>query len=475
VSTPAESRFDVCVVGAGPAGATIGNRLARLGYRVLLLDGSVSSCEPAWESLPPAILPLLDELGARDDFERAAFPPVDSVRLHWADEDSLRGDDAPGSLVDRSVFDAVLRRAAEGAGAVVRRNANVRRVRRRRPFDWRISVRSDSSCDRVACRFLVDAAGRRGLLPAGRVRLSPPTLALSARLRGRPTVDARMFVEAGRDEWFWGAVLGPEEFVAMVFLDPGRCREAVDLDETYDRSLALSRWLGTGRRTTRVDARSASITYVRDPAGADWLKVGDAAVAFDPISSQGVLAAVAGGLQAAAVVNTLLQVSASPEVAIRFHRERVREKALAAVANAAEHYRRQADCSPTPFWRCRGADAAKDAKRRIAPPNLDVVVRVASEVTIRPAGALVGDAVVEVPAVTHPALSGPVAWLGRRHLAALVAAIDRPLTIGSVMQRWAGLTSRHEALQLFTWFWERGLLVAEGVVETNDPSFAAPP
>ncbi len=59
--------FDTIVVGAGPAGATLAMRLARLGFHTALLDKKrFPRPKPCGEFMSPACLPLLDELGVGD-------------------------------------------------------------------------------------------------------------------------------------------------------------------------------------------------------------------------------------------------------------------------------------------------------------------------------------------------------------------------------------------------------------------------
>jgi choline dehydrogenase-like flavoprotein len=96
--TPSE-RADVCVVGAGPAGALVAHRLARQGYDVVVLEaGPRFDFEDRKRRMERAIRPGHDPLsvwdmgGARDEFNSAGeFYPLNRARvkgvggttLHW--------------------------------------------------------------------------------------------------------------------------------------------------------------------------------------------------------------------------------------------------------------------------------------------------------------------------------------------------------------------------------------------------------
>ena len=60
--------FDVAIIGAGPAGSAAARRLAGGGCRVALVERTRFDEPRVGESLPPAVQPLLSELGVWRDF-----------------------------------------------------------------------------------------------------------------------------------------------------------------------------------------------------------------------------------------------------------------------------------------------------------------------------------------------------------------------------------------------------------------------
>src|SRR6266571_2354059 len=76
---------DVCVVGAGPAGATYAARMAQMGRQVLLLERLPFPRPHVGEAMTPAVLDLLDVSGARAAVEALGVVHTPRARVRWVD------------------------------------------------------------------------------------------------------------------------------------------------------------------------------------------------------------------------------------------------------------------------------------------------------------------------------------------------------------------------------------------------------
>lgn len=116
----------VAIIGGGPAGATLGTLLARKGHKVAMFHTDVRPELIVGESLLPAIIPIIREVGIEDEVKKfSIFKPGASV---WMDDDFEN--DAPftmgkGKLPEyayntpRDQFDQAVLNAAEKAGVKV--------------------------------------------------------------------------------------------------------------------------------------------------------------------------------------------------------------------------------------------------------------------------------------------------------------------------------------------------------------------
>ena len=161
------------VAGGGPAGAAAALVLARAGRTVLLADAGRGPAK-AGEALHPAAVPLLRDLGAYGHVPGPGHLPCYANVSAWT-SDALAANDFIGEPaghgwnLDRRIFDARLRRAAEAAGARLAEETAVLAPRRQPDGTWEVFLRGPdpSSWRSVRCAWLLDATGRRAAI-AGR-------------------------------------------------------------------------------------------------------------------------------------------------------------------------------------------------------------------------------------------------------------------------------------------------------------------
>ena len=87
--------------------------------------------------------------------------------------------------------------------------------------------------------------------------------------------------------------------------------------------------------------------------GDNWIRVGDAAMAVDPLSGNGIFQALSSALQAPAVIGTLLHAPASATLAQRFHRERIENLFYRFARIGRDFYLQESRWSDHPFWQAR--------------------------------------------------------------------------------------------------------------------------
>ena len=118
------ARWDVIVVGAGPAGSATARLLAKAGARVLLLDRARFPREkPCSEYLSPESTRVLERLGTEvlDAVAAAAPARLTGMKVVAPSGTGVVGRfDTFSFALSRTTFDCILRDAAEAAGAEVR-------------------------------------------------------------------------------------------------------------------------------------------------------------------------------------------------------------------------------------------------------------------------------------------------------------------------------------------------------------------
>jgi geranylgeranyl reductase family protein len=295
------NRFDIVIVGGGPAGCRAAYRLARGGARVALVDGSHPREKPCGGGVTGRTLDLV-----RDAVPVASLPAVSVESASFEYETrrvvmALAGASANRRLaiVARRVFDRALLDAAVAAGAtpIAVRATDVRRADGR----WEVTTRAGP----IAAEWLLGADGPNSLV---RRRLAAPferadlSIATGYFVHGATSRQVAIAFAARPAGYLWS-------FPRPDHLAVGICAQA---DESSVSTLrpAVDRWLARSMARTptgpELERYSWPIPSLREatlererPAGPGWLLLGDAAGLVDPLTREGIYFALASADRAA--------------------------------------------------------------------------------------------------------------------------------------------------------------------------------
>lgn len=394
---------DLIVLGGGPSGAVAAREAARLGMDVAIIERERFPRDHIGEALAPPALRLLDGIGLGQAIRAAGFAPVWRSLVRWGRaEPRLRpGADEPGLVVERARFDTLLLAAARTAGArVIQPETALRPIRRARR--WIVPLAGGGE---LSATLLIDARGRS----AGQRRAADGvrTVALHAYWEQVPAQPAEVLVEAGDEAWLWAGRLADGRWSVLAMLDAARCAGLTAPGRTallthLVAGTTLLRPILHGRPGGRVTVCDATAAHAPRPVARGRILAGEAALTLDPLSSQGVQAAIVSGLQAAVVASTLLRRPGDGAAAARFYAARIAETAARNRSHAAAAYAAETARQHVPFWRERAVApeptaAAGTAIRLartqvIAGPLIETRIAVRQSGRVRPVAVLSGAA-----------------------------------------------------------------------------------
>jgi flavin-dependent dehydrogenase len=342
-------KFDIAVVGGGPAGAVTALCLARRGWRVAVLERGSFDQPRTGETLPPEINPVLRGLGLWEAFLSQAPLESPGIVSVWGSSVPSEVDfaDSPfgcGWHVDRKRFDRMLCREAVAAGAKLFLNSAVTLTRRAGLWE----------AGEVCARFLVDAMGRNGLLVEHERDRDQEDSLLAivlplSKCRAEPQ-DLRTCIEAAPAGWWYSTWLPERVGVAMFFTGSEVYREVgISITEQL-RAASLTRWrLGQGclGEPRIVHTPSGLRKHV---FGADWVAVGDSASSYDPLSGRGIFKALRHGQAAARAIDS--QLRGDPAGIDRYSAQ-VKQQFEQYARQRSRYYSLERRWGDEPFWRAR--------------------------------------------------------------------------------------------------------------------------
>jgi len=350
---------DVLVVGAGPAGSVAAHVLASGGLKTVLADSAQAHKPKVGESLPGAAQAMLQSVGLLPSLIRSR-PQTNIGNLSsWGSPrlvatDFILDPQGCGWHLDRARFDQCLREAAVQSGAILCEG-------RLRALSFGPDGVAATIADRpIAARWIVDASGKSRAVArrVGATRQRDPALiALYAWGKSRHP-DTRSVIEAVADGWWYTAGLPGGGRVAALHTLPAHAADMLKRPDGFalamSGSMHVKHYCAFDDTWTAVQSTDAAGSWLGKVHGPGWIAVGDAALAFDPLSSQGLFNAIYTGLRGAqALLASLLNADASQlaQYAIRIQeiRSTYRDQVIT-------YYQQEQRWHRHPFWRSRHSE-----------------------------------------------------------------------------------------------------------------------
>ncbi|WP_291730321.1 hypothetical protein [Leisingera sp. F5] len=334
---PQFGTFDIAIAGGGPAGSVAAILLARAGYSVAL--ATLPPRAPRFEGMSARVAAILQRHG----LPLAGIGPAAQRHVSWG---AFQGGQNSEHPADRQQFDTGLLHAAGAEGVTV----FYKTVATVCPEAGEIRL---SDGQNLTAGLLFEARGRRAPRQStdlDRAELIGPETVSIAGFVPPPATDMDTpRIEARPGGWIWSIPVGQDQLWLQAVGDAASLGR-----QAGGRAALTALWtevLGDTPlpRPPAVHAIAPRLTAPElDPR---CPRLGDAAVALDPLSGHGMFWAVSSALMAVPIARALLDGQTA--LACDFYRNRVAET-FWRQARVGRDFYREAGLG-TPFWQQRAA------------------------------------------------------------------------------------------------------------------------
>ncbi len=308
---------DILIAGDGIAGLVLSCLLARAGITHLVLRRrNPKKALPLGETLPPSALPLLQSMDLLDLFESCALQKTYGYESCWAGQ--LREQHffyhrpfQYGLKIDKQ---ALLQQLAKPVAAHLLEVGSLSTVS---PYNDGVMARAivRGKARDFQARLIVDATGRNrfALKALGfAIESHDKQSAFSCHLPRKQHPGLAHSVMSESFPGGWGMVSGLSAQLQVMTLFCGLDSphfKGMKLYENWPAILAPTRYLRhflSEQKAVKISGAQANTSRALPGAGQPCLPIGDAALAFDPLSSHGISNAVYTAKRAAAAVELYL-------------------------------------------------------------------------------------------------------------------------------------------------------------------------
>jgi menaquinone-9 beta-reductase len=323
-----KEQFDVAIIGAGLAGMAAGIHLADSGFKVLCLEGELTAGDPVGESLDWSAPALLQSLGL--PMERLLAQGIATYKRHviLKLKDGSTQHYVPGEWlgkppfnvnletmhVDRVLLNQALRDIVLAKGVTLVRDKVVQVESSGRRIRSIVTARGD----RISSRWYLDASGSgTSLLPrlfgSPVFEYGPHKVAMWDYFPVEKSVDGTTLHADGAGpaymEWVWQIPIHPDA-VSVGYVSTGESvkekrQRGMNVRDIFHAQLKCFPDLQGLEATAAADTPHTTSFRCRvfsKLAGPNWLVIGEAASMVDPMTSNGVTAAMRHAAEASSLL-----------------------------------------------------------------------------------------------------------------------------------------------------------------------------
>lgn len=358
------NKYSVVIIGGGPAGCACAIALAQKGIRnVLILEAGNYDKFVIGESISPDSTNLLKKLNVYADFLQEGHLPCYGTCSYWGDDrrgynDTVLSPYGHGWHLDRNKFNLFLSNKAQQEGALLETNSVYQSHERKASGVTQVKYLNNGKLEQVLTDIIVDASGFKGVVAQenGSQKLQDKSLICVSRrfqLAKGNTVSSLTRIEAVENGWWYGAKLPSDQMLIAFYTNKEELNQSSMHDtstwmENVQKAPSIIEGVALGEAIDNNIIGHYAPSYCLDKVvGDNWLAIGDAASAYDPITSRGIFKSLTHACFAAEVISHMLLGN---RFAAKDFEKFVKDNFTSYLDERVHYYQLEKRWSQHPFW-----------------------------------------------------------------------------------------------------------------------------
>lgn len=352
---------DVVIVGKGIAAMVLSFLLKQKGVDHILIDRK-AKVKPLGlaETLPPSALPLLHKLGLYNLFEKNSTRKTYGYHSLWGSDRRIDHNFyfhhpfKHGLKINKYALLNELKEINQSPGFDFEKQFELQKIEQ----GFKVTFKQDEVEKTIQAKIIIDATGRsRAVLKM----LEIPNLDFDKNLaftchlpkKKHPDLKHDVFVESFNHGWGLVSGLGEAQNVVSIFThQKSPVFKTVSSFENWKNILSETKYLKhhlSDDNSFKVVGKLANSSMPEKVAGTDWLAIGDAALAFDPLCSHGISNAIYTAMIASKAIFDKLNHDDQKEM--QNYNKKLRDIFNAYLISKDKIYQQETRWKDMPFWK----------------------------------------------------------------------------------------------------------------------------
>lgn len=360
--------YDVLIAGAGPAGTAAAIKLRQANLKVCLLDNVNELQLKVGESLPGAAIRLLNSLGvesmqqllAEQEFSPCSANASAWGNNYWTHNTAILNPEGGGWHILRNRFDAALRNKACQVG-VDYYPGKLGKITSSDIDGFTIGFKSKSKNlpKALNSKWLIDATGRANAIAkqfnVRRKHFEKQMAAIAWLKTHDKDLDNTTRIKSVEQGWWYSSRL-PNNTRVLSFHGLADTISKMVKDSNYfiselQKTDLLPYPLLEENLLEGISATNASVSMAEQTTGKNWVAVGDAALSFDPLSSQGIFFALYSGIRGAEAITQAITSPSSVSTNMLKYKSKIEAVFYANQKSRKYHYTSELRFIDHPYWK----------------------------------------------------------------------------------------------------------------------------